>query len=292
VDTSTTVGTKAWYWSTVPDFRLHIKPINRIRLPTFAEITRAAPSTVCFPVFPKAFQPRARYAGLIQNLLYLHRDRVKPSSLRLAICCCRIGEGLGRPPPILTHYNHSTNRTTASSGRPIDKNSHPALNMADSKFPPIPPPLPGSKTYAFKHVNNIAIEVDVYLPSIEAHDSNQQSSHPVLLFIHGGGWIGGHRKEYCRPLFEDFLQRRFIVVSTDYRLLPESEFVQGQLEDIRDLGNWVRNDLSVRLEQEEDVRVEIGKVVVAGASAGALLALLTVSQRYLHPSSSQLACRS
>lgn len=153
--------------------------------------------------------------------------------------------------------------------------------MADIKLPYIPPALPVSKTFTFKQVNNISIEADVYLPSI---DSNQQRSYPVFLFIHGGAWISGHRLEYCRPLFEEFLTQGFIVVSTDYRLLPESSFAHGQLEDVRDVGDWIRQDLQLKLEQEAGVKLHLGKIVVAGASAGALLALLTVSETYFRSS--------
>lgn len=150
--------------------------------------------------------------------------------------------------------------------------------MADIKLPYIPPV---SKTLTFKQVNNISIEADVYLPSI---DSNQQRSYPVFLFIHGGAWFSGHRLEYCRPLFEEFLTQGFIVVSTDYRLLPESSFAHGQLEDVRDVGDWIRQDLQLKLEQEAGVKLHLGKIVVAGASAGALLALLTVSETYFRSS--------
>lgn len=155
--------------------------------------------------------------------------------------------------------------------------------MTNVEFPPPPPALPVSKTFTYKQVDSISIQADVYLPKLEPDGANQQSIYPVLLFIHGGAWISGHRQDYCRPLFEEFLTQGFIVVSTDYRLLPESSFLHGQLEDIRDVGDWIRQDLPGRLEQEAGVRVQLGKIVVAGGSAGALLALLTVSISYLRP---------
>lgn len=111
--------------------------------------------------------------------------------------------------------------------------------MDEFEFPPFPPPLACEKTYVYKQVRNTLIELDVHLPK-EAVDPSRDT--PVLVFIHGGGWIGGHRTEYCRPLFEEFLSRGFVVVSVDYRLLPESEFIHGQLEDIRDVETWIRTD--------------------------------------------------
>lgn len=93
----------------------------------------------------------------------------------------------------------------------------------------MPPALPALKAFVFKQIDNISIEADVYGPDIETNGTHQQTTYPVLLFIHGGAWISRRRQEYCRPLFEELLAHRFIVESTDYRLLPESSFVHGQL---------------------------------------------------------------
>lgn len=67
-----------------------------------------------------------------------------------------------------------------------------------------------------------------------------------------------------------------MVVSADYRLLPESDFLTGQLEDIRDLEDWLRRMLPGLVMQSADIRVDSEAIVVLGASAGAHLALLTV----------------
>lgn len=132
--------------------------------------------------------------------------------------------------------------------------------------------LQASHSFVFKQVGNTPIRVDIFLPERSTASNDE---FPVLLFIHGGAWIGGHREEYCRPLIQDFLSRGSVVVSTDYRLIPESQFVEGQLEDIRDVGKWIRQDLSGALESC-GFRFRCGRLIVAGASAGALLALLTV----------------
>lgn len=102
--------------------------------------------------------------------------------------------------------------------------------------------------------------------------------HPavVALFIHGGAWIGGSKTEYCRPLFNEFLSRGCLVASAEYRLLPESSFVSGQLEDIRDLEPWLRQQLPRLLEKDGSTTIQVKDVIVIGASAGAHLALLTV----------------
>jgi len=96
-----------------------------------------------------------------------------------------------------------------------------------------------------------------------------------MLFIHGGGWIGSNRTDYCRPLFYQCLTLNYIILSMDYRLLPESTFNE-QLEDVKDVESWIRSKVFSELE-ETGLKADIDKIVVVGASAGAHLALLIVS---------------
>lgn len=143
--------------------------------------------------------------------------------------------------------------------------------MANSVSHIRPPILPVFRTCIWKVVGDIQIALDIYLPS-----NSYGSEHPILLFIHGGGWIASNKTDYSRPLFQEFLALGFVVVSMDYRLLPETTF-GGQLEDIRDIEAWLRQKLSYEL-AETSVCVSADNIVAAGGSAGALLALLTVRQ--------------
>jgi acetyl esterase/lipase len=61
----------------------------------------------------------------------------------------------------------------------------------------------------------------------------------------------------------------------DYRLLPETS-LEGQMEDIQDVEGWLRKNLA-REVRGYFSRIQNDKIIVVGASAGAHLALLTVS---------------
>lgn len=61
----------------------------------------------------------------------------------------------------------------------------------------------------------------------------------------------------------------------DYRLLPESK-LENQMEDVRDVEGWLRKSLAREVKQYFS-HVQADKIIVVGASAGAHLALLTVS---------------
>jgi acetyl esterase/lipase len=84
-------------------------------------------------------------------------------------------------------------------------------------------------------------------------------SLPVVLWIHGGGWILGTIEAHdalCRALGN---AAGAIVCSVDYRLAPEAQH-PAQLEDCRKALDWVRSTF------------EGAPVAVAGDSAGANLA--------------------
>src|SRR6266498_1187077 len=115
--------------------------------------------------------------------------------------------------------------------------------MASFIIPPRPTPLPIFKTCCYKHVRGISIPIDIYLPA-----PSNGASCPIMLFIHGGGWIGSNRTDYCRPLFYQCLALNYIVLSMDYRLLPESTFNE-QLEDVKDVESWIRGKVSSELEE-------------------------------------------
>ena len=65
---------------------------------------------------------------------------------------------------------------------------------------------------------------------------------PVNLRFHGGHLICGSRDsvELTPPrILQHAYDSGLIIVTSDYRLLPESGDVQGILDDIEDLWDWV-----------------------------------------------------
>ena len=156
--------------------------------------------------------------------------------------------------------------------------------MATPSFdiPARPPPLPVSRTCSFKSIpsTNTNILIDIYTPSSSSSATTDHDPAPIVLFIHGGGWTGSNRSDYSRPLFQSFLDLGFVVASMDYRLIPESSHLE-QLEDVADVEAWLREDLPAVL---GDSMERERKIVVVGASAGAQLALLTVSVMLKHHS--------
>ncbi|KIX95109.1 uncharacterized protein Z520_09025 [Fonsecaea multimorphosa CBS 102226] len=128
-------------------------------------------------------------------------------------------------------------------------------------------------TFVYREVDGIKIEADVYVPDTPVGQLDQR---PVVLFIHGGGWMGGIRTDIPRTILYEFLIRGFIFVSIDYRLVPEADFVTGQLDDITSVETWIREKLQASLQDRNlQVLVNTDSMIVVGASAGAHLASLT-----------------
>jgi len=108
--------------------------------------------------------------------------------------------------------------------------------------------------------------LDVYAPA-GAKDL------PVVFWIHGGGWQAGDKTDVkLKP--KAFMDKGFVFVSTNYRLLPAVDM--GTLtRDVARSFRWVQDHVA---EYGGDPK----RVLVGGHSAGAqLAALICTDERYL-----------
>lgn len=86
---------------------------------------------------------------------------------------------------------------------------------------------------------------------------------PVMLFLHGGGWVGGSPATHDR-MSREFAVRGFLVISVDYPRAPRRRFPAGYDGCLQALA-WA-------LLNAAQYGGDAGRVVVAGDSAGANLA--------------------
>ncbi len=102
--------------------------------------------------------------------------------------------------------------------------------------------------------------LDVYRPA------GGSTNAPVLLQIHGGGWVLGNKHEQALPLVYHLAARGWVVVTPNYRLSPKSRFPDHLLDCKRALA-WTRRNVAG---YGGDPRF----IAVTGGSAGAHLAAL------------------
>ncbi|KRG45960.1 esterase [Stenotrophomonas panacihumi] len=122
---------------------------------------------------------------------------------------------------------------------------------------------PGSRVEkALRYGPDAAQLLDVYIPA------NARQA-PILFLVHGGGWRRGGRDNpgLAQPKAAHWLPKGYLVVSVDYRLLPEADPLR-QAEDVAHALAWVQQHAA---QWGGDPR----RVVMMGHSAGAhLVALL------------------
>ena len=92
------------------------------------------------------------------------------------------------------------------------------------------------------------------------------ASSPVVIFIHGGGWVQG-TKEASALSALPFIGLGYSVVNVEYRLADVS-LAPAAIEDCRCALRWV-------IAHAKDYNFDVNRIVVAGASAGGHLALTT-----------------
>ena len=113
-------------------------------------------------------------------------------------------------------------------------------------------------TYTYKKVGALEIKADVY--------GGDAVARPVVVWIHGGALIMGHRAWIDRRVEEMMLDAGYLIVSIDYRLAPETK-LPGIIEDLEDAFNWTRQ------KGPKLFHADPSRIAVMGGSAGGYLTL-------------------
>ncbi len=117
------------------------------------------------------------------------------------------------------------------------------------------------KDVVFGREKGIDLKLDVYRPDPEA------GACPLLLQIHGGGWIIGDKREQGLPLMYQMASHGWVCASVNYRLSPHATFPEHLID--------VKRALAFLRDNAADYGIDPSFVVVTGGSAGGHLAALT-----------------
>ncbi len=145
-----------------------------------------------------------------------------------------------------------------------------ATPVLEDRFPMVPIAFPdGVKAYrdvVYQTLSGYRPQiVDIYVPATPG-------PHPLVLYIHGGGWIGGHTRhsgalaDFPRVLAK-LASEGFVVASLEYRLSAEAKF-PAQLQDANAALRFLRKNAA-------EYRIDPAKAGIWGGSAGGHLAALT-----------------
>jgi acetyl esterase/lipase len=116
--------------------------------------------------------------------------------------------------------------------------------------------------------------LDVYAPK-------DAKALPVVFWIHGGGWQAGDKAEVqLKP--KVFVDKGFVFVSTNYRLLPAVDMATI-VRDVAKSIHWVHDHIA-------EYGGDPNRLYIMGHSAGAqLAALICIDERYLKAEGLSLA---
>ena len=118
----------------------------------------------------------------------------------------------------------------------------------------------------YKTSDSIDHKLDIYLPQ------KSDKKFPVLIFLHGGGWIGGDKafpeKFYMNDFILKFVQNGYAVVSANYTLLDKNTNFPKPVEDAKESIRWIRANADKYNFDEKNIGMW-------GASAGAQIGMLS-----------------
>ena len=115
------------------------------------------------------------------------------------------------------------------------------------------------KDVEYGRVGERPLLLDLYLPP------EVKEPAPGFIFIHGGGWSGGDRKDYAYHCTR-FAKRGYIVATVGYRLSGEAKF-PAAVQDTKCAVRWMRANAAAN-------HMDPNRIAVMGGSAGGYLAMM------------------
>ena len=156
---------------------------------------------------------------------------------------------------LLTHLRVETNTS-------FEPQRTPALDWWPTVWIPKAHP-PGIRRLSGLRYNEAlpdSCSLDLYLP-----DSLPATRRPLLLHIHGGGWLVGTNNQGL-PLLHHLVQQGWACAAMTYRLSPQHRH-PAALEDVLSATRFLQ-------ERADDYQLEAQQFFLSGGSAGAHLASL------------------
>jgi len=125
---------------------------------------------------------------------------------------------------------------------------------------PVPADVELRENVEYGKVGDRPLLLDVYLPK-----NRTANRVPGLIFIHGGGWSSGDKRDY-RVYTIDFARAGYVAASISYRFQQEAKF-PAAVQDAKCAVRWLRA-------HADELGVDPEKIVAIGGSAGGYLAMM------------------
>ena len=170
-------------------------------------------------------------------------------------------------------FNRSITLSLLAFGLLASERAHAAVLFRDPQFPvKVTNDIRyGTGEVRYSTTTERPLLLDLYQP--EVHD--WKTKHPVVIAIHGGGFFGGDKAEMS-GLCRQMAARGYVCVSINYRLMEDNSpaeapdqftgAIYAAVQDAETAARWIERHAAA-------YKIDTGKMVVAGASAGAVTSL-------------------
>jgi acetyl esterase/lipase len=115
--------------------------------------------------------------------------------------------------------------------------------------------------------------LDVYRSRLVSHENA-----PVMVYVHGGAWVIGDKREQGKPMMFELVARGWVCVAINYRLSPKSTW-PDHIVDVKRALVWVKEHIAA-------YGGDPGFIAISGGSAGGhlcALAALTAGDAAFQP---------
>ena len=105
--------------------------------------------------------------------------------------------------------------------------------------------------------------LDLWLPN------EGEGPFPLIVFVHGGGWVSGNKRENTMPGVFKLPSQRYALACVEYRLVPQVRWPEP-LEDVRAAIRFLRAHAS-------EYNLKADKIALMGNSAGGHLSCMVAA---------------
>jgi acetyl esterase/lipase len=136
------------------------------------------------------------------------------------------------------------------------------------RFPRLiyPLPRPARSVTVVHNINYAGDTLRAHRLDIIRRRLDPPTAGPVLVYIHGGAWVIGDKREQGLPLLHELARRGWVTVTINYRLSPRATW-PDHLVDCKQALAWVREHIA-------DYGGDPSFIAVSGGSAGGHLSAM------------------
>lgn len=126
-------------------------------------------------------------------------------------------------------------------------------------------PLRGKRIEAIKNIAYLDGGSETHMLDLYRSSATKEGA-PVMVFVHGGAWVVGDKREQGRPMMFELAARGWLCVSVNYRLSPKATW-PDHIIDVNRAILWVKENIA---RHGGDPKT----VAISGGSAGGQLCAL------------------